>query len=200
MDLKHPQLSFDETTHIYRLDGVEIPSVSKLMEPLSQHEYGAINPAVLEAAAHRGTAVHNAIENYMKFGLLDISEDYQGYIDGFLAWWDLHHPEVIGSEVRTYHPLMRYGGTVDLIAKIDGDITLIDFKTTSRLVTKNCRVQLEAYSQALRVHGIDIQKKRILHLEKDGKWSEPEFQVKDIEAWKVFGALKCVYDYLQKEG
>ena len=29
-----PELTFEEKRHIYRLDGVQIPSVSKLMEPL----------------------------------------------------------------------------------------------------------------------------------------------------------------------
>lgn len=35
-----PELTFDEASHIYRLNGDIIPSVSKLMEPLKDQCYG----------------------------------------------------------------------------------------------------------------------------------------------------------------
>jgi len=35
-----PELTFDEASHIYRLNGDIIPSVSKLMEPLKDRCYG----------------------------------------------------------------------------------------------------------------------------------------------------------------
>ena len=189
------ELAFADATHTYLLNGVEIPSVSAVMKPLSQHEYGGVDERTLEAAANKGTAVHNAIENWLKFGIADLDPEYQGYLDGFLEWWEQHKPVVVGSEIRTYHKLLRYAGTVDLLAMIDGELNLIDYKTTYRLIDKNCRVQLEAYSQALSSHGITVAKKRILHLAKDGKWKDPMFETKDAEAWRVFGSLKCVYDY-----
>ena len=83
-----------------------------------------------------------------------------------------------------------------MLARISGEVCLIDFKTTSRLIEKNCRVQLEAYSKAVESHGITIDKKMILHLQKDGKWRIQEFDGKDQMAWAVFGSLKGVYDYL----
>ena len=38
-----PELTFDEASHIYRLNGDVIPSVSKLMEPLKDQCYGGIS-------------------------------------------------------------------------------------------------------------------------------------------------------------
>ena len=114
-----------------------------------------------------------------------------------MEWWDEYKPEVVASEVKTYHKLMRYGGTLDLLAFIDGELTLIDFKTTYRLMEKTCGVQLEAYAQALASHGITVERKHILHLKKDGKWAYPEFPAKDAVRWRVFSALKCLYDYEQ---
>ena len=188
-------LEFEDSTHIYRLDSVEIPSVTRIMEPLSRHEYGKVDPYTLNRAASRGTAVHNAIENFIKYELDDTDPEYRGYMDGFLEWWELRKPVVVGSEVRVYHKLFGYAGTVDLVAYIDGVLNLIDYKTTSKLIDKNCRVQLEAYSQALDSHGVKVAKKRILHLGKEGKWKDPEYQVKDAEAWRVFTSLKVVYDF-----
>lgn len=192
-----PELTFDEASHIYRLDGAEIPSVSKLMEPLKNQCYSGVSQKTLANAAAKGSSVHNSIENWIKFGIEDIPSEHRGYFDGFRAWWDQYKPVVFGSEVRIYHKLMRYGGTIDLLCAIGGFLTLVDFKTTYSLLEMTCGVQLEAYSQALGSHGITLQRKHILHLKKDGKWAFPEFPVKDPARCRVVGSLKCLYDYEQ---
>ena len=191
------ELAYDDGPHIYRVDGIEVPSVTTIMEPLSNAEYGNIDRKTLDAAAAKGTAVHNAIENWLKFGFDDLDPEYHGYMNGFLEWWKERKPKLVASEFRAYHKIMRYAGTLDLIAIIDGELNLIDFKTTYKLVEKNCRVQLEAYSQMLDGMGVTVRKKRILHLRKDGRWEDPFFPEKDAEAWRVFGSLKCLYDYKQ---
>ena len=192
-----PELTFDEASHIYRLNGDIIPSVSKLMEPLKDQCYGGISKRTLENAAIKGSAVHNSIENWIKFGIDDIPSEHRGYFNGFVEWWKQYKPRVFGSEVRIYHKLMRYGGTIDLLCEIGGLLELIDFKTTYTLLEMACGVQLEAYSQALISHGITPQRKHILHLKKDGTWSFREFPAKDPARCRVVGALKCLYDYEQ---
>ena len=193
-----PELTFEEKTHRYILNNeLEIPSVTKIMELLSYKEYGMIDQRILDNAANRGTIVHNAIENFIKYGIDYTDPEFQGYIDGFLDWWKQEDPKVIGSEIRTFHRILSYGGTIDLVAEIGGKVTMVDYKTTYRLVERNCRVQLEAYAQALKSHGINIERKMILHLSKDGKWKAPEFEAADAEAWRVFGSLKCLYDFMR---
>lgn len=113
-----PELTFDEASHIYRLNGDIIPSVSKLMEPLKDQCYGGISKRTLENAAIKGSAVHNSIENWIKFGIDDIPSEHRGYFNGFMEWWKQYKPRVFGSEVRIYHKLMRYGGTIDLLCEI----------------------------------------------------------------------------------
>lgn len=161
-----PELTFDEASHIYRLNGDIIPSVSKLMEPLKDQCYGGISKRTLENAAIKGSAVHNSIENWIKFGIDDIPSEHRGYFNGFMEWWKQYKPRVFGSEVRIYHKQMRYGGTIDLLCEIGGLLELIDFKTTYSLLEMTCGVQLEAYSQALASHGITPQRKHILHMPK----------------------------------
>lgn len=180
-----PELTFDEASHIYRLNGDIIPSVSELMEPLKDQCYGGISKRTLENAAIKGSAVHNSIENWIKFGIDDIPSEHRGYFNGFVEWWKQYKPRVFGSEVRIYHKLMRYGGTIDLLCEIGGLLELIDFKTTYTLLEMACGVQLEAYSQALISHGITPQRKHILHLKKDGKWSFREFPAKDPARCRV---------------
>ena len=100
-----PELTFDEASHIYRLNGDIIPSVSKLMEPLKDQCYGGISKRTLENAAIKGSAVHNSIENWIKFGIDDIPSEHRGYFNGFMEWWKQYKPRVFGSEVRIYHKL-----------------------------------------------------------------------------------------------
>ena len=59
-----PELTFNEFNHTYRLDELIIPSVTTLMKPLSDDVYRTVDPEVLEKAARRGTAIHNAVENF----------------------------------------------------------------------------------------------------------------------------------------
>jgi hypothetical protein len=65
-------LEFDAATHTYRLDGELVPSVTTVLKSVGLVEYSHIPQDVLQAAAHRGTAVHYALE------LLDRGElDYE---------------------------------------------------------------------------------------------------------------------------
>jgi hypothetical protein len=190
-------LEFDDATHTYRLDGLVIPSVSSIMEPLSKAKYTGISGRTLERAANKGTAVHNSIENWIKFEILDIPPEHEGYFKAFRKWWDDFRPVVVGSEVRICHSLMRYGGTIDLIGYIGDELTLVDYKSTYAISDMTCGVQLEAYDQALGSMGVKVQRKKILHIKKDGSYELHDYPASDVTRWRVFGSLKTVYDYIE---
>lgn len=191
-----PELTFRDEDHTYTLNGLEIPSVTTLMKPLSAEAYKTVDPDTLNKAARRGTAVHNALENYAKFGIEDIDPDLRGYFDAFLNWWELRKPEPIATEHRLYHKIMRYAGTADLICLIGGKVTLVDYKTSSQVNTKMCAVQLEGYDRALESHGIEIENRLILHLSKNG-YQEVPFQ-RSGKCWMVLSALITVRNYLNE--
>ena len=191
------ELEFDEVTHTYSLNGETLPSVTRIMEPLKTAQYDGVSEKTLSHAAARGTTVHNAIENWILFGIEDVPEEHKGYFDAFRLWWEDSKPEVIGTEVRVYHKLMRYAGTGDLLARVNGLTDLIDYKTTYAVNEMLCKVQLEAYNQAFASHGFKVDGKAILHLKKTGKYSLHEYPLRDARCWKVFGGLKDVYDYTQ---
>ena len=197
LDVSMSGLVFEETQHVYALDGMTIPSVTTIMEPLNADKYAGITKATLDNAANRGSAIHDGIENWIKFGFEDIPPQHQQYFNGFMKWWEENAPKAIGSEIRMYHKLLKYAGTCDLLAYIGSELTLIDYKSTYALSDMTCRVQLEAYSQALASHGIKVDKKMILHLKNNGEAVPKFYAGYDPEAWRVFGSLKCVYDYIQ---
>lgn len=192
-----PGLTFDEDSHIYRMDGLEVPSVSAIMEPLSRAKYSGISAKTLANAAEKGTSVHNGIENFIKFGIVDVPEEYKGYFEAFLKWWDQYKPVVVASEVRLFNQAYRYAGTADLLAFVEDILTLIDFKSTYTVSEMTCGVQLEAYARAAISMGVEPKAKKILHLQRDGKFKYIDFKLNDLERWRVFTALKTVHDYIE---
>ncbi len=195
-----PELTFDERWHIYKLNGEKIPSVSTIMKPLSQALYRDVDEAVLNAAAAKGTAVHNAIESYILFGISDIPDQYAGYFEAFKDWWKENKPEVISTETQVYHKVLRYAGTADLLAVIGGERVLIDYKTSATVNKMLTGVQTEAYAKAFESHGIAFDRKMILHLMKDGKYAEHSYPKNDAESMETFSALLTVYAHIKKYG
>ena len=191
-------LDFQEKDHTYRLNGALLPSVTTIMKPLSDNKYSSVRADVLGNAANKGSIVHNAIENYLKFGIEDISEEYKPYFLAFLEFLSDKQPTILATETKVYHKHLRYAGTVDLVCIIDGEVFLIDYKTTAVLMEMLTRVQLEAYAKAMESHDFRVDKKAILHLKKDGTYRLEPHDNNDSESWLVFGALLTVNSYINK--
>lgn len=193
------RLEFDEGKHKYYLDGTELPSVSAIIRPLSQSVYDTVDDSILAIAANRGTEIHKAIENFNIFGVGVIDPEYEGYFNAYKKWEAKRKPAVKLVEERTYNKMLMYAGTVDLLCEIDGRTCLVDYKSSYTVQDKVYRCQLEVYRQALSTHGIEIDRKIVLHLKKTEEYEEIVYPTYDAEAWKVFGACKLVYDYMSKK-
>ena len=192
------ELTFDSEKHIYRLDGFIIPSVTQVMKPLSDEKYKDVDQEVLDAAAKRGTAVHSACEFFGLYGAEEIEPEYQPYFDAFLAWNREHEIEYIETEQAIWHKQLLYAGTLDLIALVDGVLTLVDYKTTYRINDMLTAVQLEAYLRALESQGKGADGKAILQLRKNGTYCYKEYPAHDHEAWDVFTSLLKIRAYIEK--
>lgn len=192
------ELIFEEQRHVYKLNGMIIPSVTTVMKPLSQSLYKDVDENLLRKAALRGTAVHNAIENYSVFGIEDIDEQYAGYFNAYKIWFHEYCPKPLANETKVYHKYLHYAGTADMIAEIDGKVILIDFKTSASVHKMLTGVQLEAYAKAFESHGFSVDGKAILHLNANGKYEWLYYDKNDTESWEVFGALMAVYSHIQK--
>ncbi len=193
------ELAFDEAKHQYRLNGNIIPSVTTVMQPLSKDYYGAIDENILASAAKRGTAVHNAIENFLDYGISDIPAQYAGYYNAFVLWLKENGVKAVATESRVYHKILRYAGTIDMACVIGGKYICVDFKTSAEIVKMLTAVQLEAYARAYESHGVKFDGKAIVHLRKDGTYKmDLDYPMRDLEAWEVFGSCLTISNYLRK--
>ncbi len=104
-----------------------------------------------------GTVVHKYAEDWIKSKLMGGSEpdfpeneEAQESAIEFLDWAERSDIIWLGSEQMVYHPEHRYAGTYDAIARIDGDLYIIDFKT-SKSIYKEYYLQAVAYMKAQQV-------------------------------------------------
>ena len=192
-----PELTFEEGTHTYKLNGIEIPSVTTLMQPLSRKVYGDTDPDVLARAAARGTAVHQAAENYARFGIEDIAPEFSGYFEAFKSWWDEKKPVILGTECRVYHKTLGYAGTCDLLCIINDQITLVDYKTTATVEHMLTMVQLEGYDRAWESQGVKIDRREILQLQNSGRHTETIYP-RNPECWRVISVLMTLKNSMNK--
>lgn len=193
-----PELTFEEASHTYRLDGLIIPSVTTLMKPLSEAYYGGIDAKVLGRAADRGTSVHSAIDLYCRFGIIDIEPELEGYFEAFKAWFKDYDVKPYATETRTYNKSLLYAGTVDMSCSERGVDTLVDFKTTAGFSAMLCGVQLEAYDRAQESHGVKYQNRAIIQIKKDGTYCRHTDFPPRTECWRVFTSLLNVSGFITK--
>jgi len=79
----------------------------------------------------RGRLVHQAV-HYLNEGDLywpDVDPAIEGYVRAHERFLKESGFEVIAAEMRVAHPLYLYGGTLDLIGRLNGRLTLVDLKT-----------------------------------------------------------------------
>lgn len=135
-------LEFNKDLHQYTFNGEILPSVSQVMSPLSSIKYGSIDPSVLEKARVRGTGVHEAIDNYLTFGIID--DQYADYVEQFKTWINKSGMVVLANEYIVTNG--SYCGTVDLVVSDRyGKVYVVDMKVTSKIHDDLLGVQLYAY-------------------------------------------------------
>lgn len=143
--IKDGYLEYIDETHTYLYNGIEIPSVTTLMQVRFGNKYKGISKEVLNKAAQRGTNIHNTIENFYKNNI-DNTECKELRNMKFLQ--KHHRFEVVDNEIpvvifRDGKPICA--GRLDLVLEIDGKLGLGDIKTTSSLDLDYLAYQLNLY-------------------------------------------------------
>jgi len=158
---------------------------------LSQKEALAAPYKKSKKAMSRGSTVHDLIEAYKHTGKkIDTTPELQGYIDAFHDWIDDNEIEVIENEKTVYSKDHGYAGTLDLYAKINGKLSVVDFKTNKKgNVYDEVGLQLSAYAHAI---PDKIDNLIAVGLSEDGTYTHKEFKgnidvflkLKDVWVWK----------------
>lgn len=189
------EIEFNEKDHIYMKNGIVLPSVTQIMQPLYEQVYGKADSDASDNGKSKGKEIHRAIDDYCEFGMIDISEEYKPYLDNFIRYIDEHQYEIVASEVMLCHPVYNYAGKIDIIVTDKkGEFVLIDNKTGD-LQPKLHAVQLQAYTDMWSANKMpEIAFKVALGLSEKG-YKEHRYDKYDTKAKSVFDACYKIYKY-----
>lgn len=102
----------------------------------------------------RGSRIHAVLESICQRQPVAINAEDVPAVDGARAWLNAHKVQPLEVEAFLINETQGYGGTCDLIAEIDGETWLLDWKTGASVawpsgkVYDEMRLQLAAYSRA----------------------------------------------------
>lgn len=127
----------------------------------------------MEAAGEIGTQVHHRIEWHLRRQLgLPVGDEVpisDPALVAFMAWEDWAKSvnlEPIHVEKTVYSLTHKYAGTMDLLAKVDGVLTLVDWKS-GKSIYPEAFIQNAAYQVAAREMGLgDVRAGLIVRLPK----------------------------------
>lgn len=198
--LEQPELVLDEETHIYYLNGVPVPNVTSIIEPLNN--YVGIPKEVLDAKAKIGKYVHMATELYDQDNLdmNSVHENLHGYVQAWIKFRNESGFEIETMEQIVYHPVYGYTGTNDRVGKLNRVRSMLDIKTTA-VLSPSVGCQTAAYAEAenqYRADGNKIIKRFGIQLRPDSSYRIQEY--KDRSDFSVFLSCLQLLNWRKKHG
>jgi hypothetical protein len=205
----------------YKRNGKYYPSVSSILQFYPKGKYfedwlksnGHNSNTIVYKAANEGTQVHNTIEDFLggheitwidQYGNAKYQLDVWKMILRFANFWNRLKPELIAKEYHLFSDQYEYAGTADLIIRINGELWLLDIKTSNSLHT-SYDLQLAAYAQAWNeTHTEPITRTGIIWLKaktykegKDGQMQGKGWQIKIVDEieknFTMFTKIQDIY-------
>ena len=153
-----------------------------------------------DEAADIGTLAHALIQAHLEGSELDTSEYGKLQIDlaenavlSYLEWEKNHDVNPILLETPLVSDTRLYGGTVDCYCMLDGEPTLVDFKT-GKAIYDEYFVQTAGYAELLKEHGHPVSKIVILRVGRDEtEGFETRFVSDYSKYFEIFEHLNAIY-------
>jgi hypothetical protein len=161
------QLTFDEATHTYRVDGRIVDSVTQHLSRVFSDVYANIPESVLLRKSQLGVATHKAIELFLldELDYSTIHPEVLPYFESWFEWWGSRGPRnpEIKSEHQFYCASGDYCGTIDL--DVVG-LEVMDWKiTTNKMPTHGIQIAGYAHARGYKLGSA-------LYLKDDGSMAE----------------------------
>ncbi len=196
------QINFLDRRVYKRSEGVYYPSVTTILQYMPKAKFfeswlkdvGHNADLIMRKAGKEGTQVHEAAEKLVKgeevtwmddFGNARYSQLVWEMILKFYEFWSTYKPELISTEEFVFSDEHKYAGTADLVVKLDGQVWLLDLKT-SNSIHKSYDLQLAAYAKALEeTKGIKIERTGIIWLKAHTRSNSKKKGVYQGKGWQI---------------
>lgn len=163
--LNVPRVTFIEESHQYFIGKKELKGVTgTLIKKAFPDTYKNIPESVLMKAAERGGLIHNTFETFCSIFDADLKQ-YPNPTEELLAFhsmlvaYDLHY---VASEYLVTDG-ENFASAIDgIFADKEGNIYLVDYKTTATLHYDNVSLQLSIYAKWFEEQNPDLKVKEIV--------------------------------------
>lgn len=106
-----------------------------------------------DKAADAGTLAHDLIDIEIHGDQRDPTGDYDNEtvaraekcVEAFREWAEMSHLEILQTEVPLVSDTHKFGGTLDAVARVNGKLCMVDWKTSNR-VYHDYIMQVAAYT------------------------------------------------------
>jgi len=206
----------------YRRNGKYYPSVTYVLQcyPKGKHfenwlkQVGYSADYLSRKAAEEGTQVHQMAEDYLMGKELRFLNQYdkpqydpkvwQMFLK-FVEFWEEFKPKLIETEVHLFSDKYKVAGTCDLICEINGELWVIDIKTSNNLqIAYDLQTAIygqcyeECFGKKADRYGIlwlKSNKRKSTENKMQGKgWEIYESSRTQSENLKIFEAVKTIFD------
>jgi hypothetical protein len=196
----HKQITLPDSRY-YRRNGEYYPSITYVLSyyPKGKHfenwlkQVGFSADYIVRKASEEGTQVHEMIESYLngkELRFLDNNDNptcdpnvWQMFIK-FVDFWEEYKPTLIEAEVHLFSDQYKVAGTCDMVCEIDGELWIIDFKTSNHLQT-TYDLQTAIYAQCFEeCYGKKVNRTGILWLKSSKRG--PKKGVIQGKGWEMY--------------
>jgi len=192
-------------------NGIKVPGVTTVLGILNKPALviwanrlglqGIDSSKYRDEMADIGTLAHQMIVDYFKGEETDTSEYSKPQIElaencllSFWEWEKRRKIEVILAEKPLVSSEYGFGGTIDCFCNLDGQPTLLDFKT-GKAIYPEMFYQLAAYEQLLAEAGYLIEVTRILRIGRDEDEGFEERSVGKLDKhFEIFKHCLSIYN------
>jgi hypothetical protein len=168
---------------------------------------------IKKSAGDKGSKVHKAIEDLIKGKEVSINDKYYNEtldceeeltpeewicLMSFAKWVNDVKPKFILTEQSAINKKIGYGGTIDCVCDINGQIYLIDFKT-SQYIWKEYELQISSYKELLpyidKTKDIDLSVVKLAILQVGYNRNKNEYKFTEIDdKFDLFLNAKAIWN------
>lgn len=185
-----PLITFDRAEHLYRIDGVVVPSVTQVLTGAGLVDSRYFN----NDATNRGSAVALITELHDKGTLAEqsVPPGLRGYLEAWKSFLADSKCEITAIEEIVANGDCSYGGTLDRRANWGGVPYVLDIKTGAKAPWHSVQTAAYAYCFNPPVCG-----RACVYLRKEGKYSAVVHGALEGD-WDVFRAALIVARWRNK--
>ena len=205
----HKQITLPDGRY-YQRNGEYYPSVTYVLSHYPKGKFfedwlkkvGYASEHIVKKASSEGTQVHEMIEDYLNGKELKFLEYgvpmyptlvWQMFLR-FVDFWEEYKPTLIEAEVHLFSDELKIAGTCLMVCEINGEVWVIDFKTSNHLQT-TYDLQTAIYSQCFEeCYGKKVNRSGVLWLKSSKRG--PKKGVMQGKGWEMYESKRSQEDNL----